>query len=474
MTFGQTLKQLLNISGIKSAHLAAALGYDTSYISRWVNDIKLPSLRGNDDLFEKIAAIIVSGSDSQAIERLGVAYGTETAWLEETLASALKVAYDGSASPSAHIAANPNAMLLHGSGNAGTTGMYSDAILRALEEADGDSVDFFTTTPLELYSNKNMRFWDEVLSAPGITDDVRITVHQIVDMEAFSKNIDTYCSTICTLSKFDPRVRYEFYVSEDMPSCSPGYITAIGENLMCWILYSGISPEPHMILCNDRAVLRRFMSGVHAMLPFRPKLLSFLGKDELEKSHFLYDFVMSGSLRYLLYTMHPIYIDDAFARDIASRYLPELANDDFQMYYNSLCSNAKREVILYRSALLEYIYSGHIFLFGREMQLEREDRAVHLKQLLENMRSGACQLKILNDDNPLLSRRDTHLSVYLSRSGGFMAGIENDWYASIKISSQKSVEYFNTFFTHLFSLDGEYMLSGAAAEEFIERGLELM
>ena len=84
MTFGQTLKQLLNISGIKSAHLAAALGYDTSYISRWVNDIKLPSLRGNDDLFEKIAAIIVSGSYSQAIDRLGVAYGTETAWLEET------------------------------------------------------------------------------------------------------------------------------------------------------------------------------------------------------------------------------------------------------------------------------------------------------------------------------------------------------------------------------------------------------
>lgn len=51
MTFGQTLKQLLTLSGIKSAHLADALGYDTSYISRWVNDIKLPSLKNNEDLF---------------------------------------------------------------------------------------------------------------------------------------------------------------------------------------------------------------------------------------------------------------------------------------------------------------------------------------------------------------------------------------------------------------------------------------
>ena len=43
---------------MKSAHLADALGYDTSYISRWVNDIKLPSLKNNDDLFLKISRTI--------------------------------------------------------------------------------------------------------------------------------------------------------------------------------------------------------------------------------------------------------------------------------------------------------------------------------------------------------------------------------------------------------------------------------
>ena len=54
---------------MKSAHLADALGYDTSYISRWVNDIKLPSLKNNDDLFLKISRTIVGGSDEAAIER---------------------------------------------------------------------------------------------------------------------------------------------------------------------------------------------------------------------------------------------------------------------------------------------------------------------------------------------------------------------------------------------------------------------
>ena len=79
---------------MKSAHLADALGYDTSYISRWVNDIKLPSLKNNDDLFLKISRTIVGGSDEAAIERLCQAYGSEYAWLEETLESTLKTAYD--------------------------------------------------------------------------------------------------------------------------------------------------------------------------------------------------------------------------------------------------------------------------------------------------------------------------------------------------------------------------------------------
>lgn len=45
MTFGQTLKQVLAISGLRASYLANDLGYDDSYISRWLSGQKLPSLR---------------------------------------------------------------------------------------------------------------------------------------------------------------------------------------------------------------------------------------------------------------------------------------------------------------------------------------------------------------------------------------------------------------------------------------------
>ena len=45
MTFGRTLQELTRLCGVKRCNLADALGYDPSYISRWINGVKHPSLR---------------------------------------------------------------------------------------------------------------------------------------------------------------------------------------------------------------------------------------------------------------------------------------------------------------------------------------------------------------------------------------------------------------------------------------------
>ena len=56
MTFGRTLQELTRLCGVKRCNLADALGYDPSYISRWINGVKHPSLRSNDALPAQIAA----------------------------------------------------------------------------------------------------------------------------------------------------------------------------------------------------------------------------------------------------------------------------------------------------------------------------------------------------------------------------------------------------------------------------------
>lgn len=473
MTFGQTLKQLLTLSGMKSAHLADALGYDTSYISRWVNDIKLPSLKNNDDLFLKISRTIVGGSDEAAIERLCQAYGSEYAWLEETLESTLKTAYDNASKQAQGPSLSHNASLLLGGHLPDPSSVFADAIIRSAEEKGSGTVNVTVTIPLNIYSNRNMDFWRDILANPAVGGSLSITVEQVIEMSSFKANIDSYCAAIMTLLRFDKGVRYEFLLGDSAAGSGCSFIS-IENSLMCCVLENWLTHEDALMLCSDQGVMRQISSKLSSSLKYCQPLISYSDKNELEASHFLYDFVMSGSLRYLLTVMHPIYIDEGFLSELAARYNSELPDNEFHMYYNNLCSNTEREVILYRTALLEYIYSGRIYLFGREIQLDKADRAEHLKQLLENMRSGACTLKILNDENPLLCRKDTRLSVYLSRSTGFMASNESGWYSSFRFCSHRIVELFNTFFTHLWQLDGEYLLTGSDAEEFIRRGLMLM
>ena len=74
MTFGQTLRQLLSVGGVKLTHLANGLGYDSSYVSRWINDIKSPSLKNNSELFFKISETIISCCTDSGLEQLREQY----------------------------------------------------------------------------------------------------------------------------------------------------------------------------------------------------------------------------------------------------------------------------------------------------------------------------------------------------------------------------------------------------------------
>ena len=54
MQFGATLKELLSYTDIKMYNLADELGYGKSYLSKWVNGVKLPSPKDIDALSYQI------------------------------------------------------------------------------------------------------------------------------------------------------------------------------------------------------------------------------------------------------------------------------------------------------------------------------------------------------------------------------------------------------------------------------------
>ena len=54
-TFGEILREQVEAAGIKESELANVLGYDPTYISKWMNGSKLPSARNAQRIISQIA-----------------------------------------------------------------------------------------------------------------------------------------------------------------------------------------------------------------------------------------------------------------------------------------------------------------------------------------------------------------------------------------------------------------------------------
>ena len=65
MSFGEMLKEILTVNDIKMYNLAGALGYDKSYISKWVNGAKLPPSKDIDKLTERIGSFVAKECDEE-------------------------------------------------------------------------------------------------------------------------------------------------------------------------------------------------------------------------------------------------------------------------------------------------------------------------------------------------------------------------------------------------------------------------
>ena len=66
--FGSTLRSIIKVCGVKSYILADALGYDPSYLSKWLNNSKRPPAAMIDGTAEEIAKVCVHSGDTSAFE----------------------------------------------------------------------------------------------------------------------------------------------------------------------------------------------------------------------------------------------------------------------------------------------------------------------------------------------------------------------------------------------------------------------
>ena len=65
--FGAALRAQMEKLGLKESQLAEALGYDATYISKWVSGSKLPSSRNAQQIIQKVSDFLQNSRKSKRI-----------------------------------------------------------------------------------------------------------------------------------------------------------------------------------------------------------------------------------------------------------------------------------------------------------------------------------------------------------------------------------------------------------------------
>ena len=70
ITFGKLLEKLLHLSNQKKSSLAKALGYDVSYISKWITGKNLPTQKNISDVCKITSEFIVDSLNMSHMQEL--------------------------------------------------------------------------------------------------------------------------------------------------------------------------------------------------------------------------------------------------------------------------------------------------------------------------------------------------------------------------------------------------------------------
>ena len=480
MTFGQTLKQALNAGGVRISALAGELGYDVSYISRWTSDKKLPSLKTNDELFSKIARFIVcscSASDMLTLTKnLGLSADavSDAVLAQQELAGKLARAYlDCSAQPrSAAVEIQNNASISMTAAKS-LHEIIAATIASLCDNPERDVINCITNAPIHLFNAEEVSFFGPIYGNSAITKT--LVFHQMINPEHLRRHLDLYCEAICKFLSQVPDIRYEFYSVEGLDERSDP-VVIIENGLFFQYLSNPCSGTKYMLISQDKALVFDIYSDAERKLNICRMMLKHRLLSRLTEKQFFFQYIMSGGKRLILTSMYPLFMETDQLRALLEQHPLGISADEAVSAFLLSAMNAPKRIVLLKSAIIRYIHCGSICLIGRHIQISREERLKHLHRLLEVLRScGESCLTIINDETPILNPGDIKVSLFLSEGAAFAEHRDSNFETGfVQFKDLALIECLNEYHSHLEALGDRYSLSGEAALQFIERGLEML
>lgn len=483
MTFGETLRELLDITNIKSVNLASALDYDVSYISKWLNGVKKPSAKNSASICRRIASYLSKNSSPRATEKLcrdynlKIGLGTEGVQqrLEDALTLILKDALTEKSTAKRKDTLQPlgegNCTMLRNAEEILTLSVEAIARHFSRSSDENSMLDVICMLPLNSPFSGYRQFL-RLLDERKANYPTRMRLHWLLRETDLLEKPVLYCRCISSVLETPDKIQAAFYTqTADAPSTPE--IMVIKNSLLAVKLPGFFGGHNSAIASmHPQLIWDAYQQADRYLQQIATPVLSSPADDLIHNRHFR-AFLMEDTFFCILRHIQLFQLPEALWDSVEKQY-GESGCCPLIHQMRHMCTRTQVHTILYKSALISYIFEGDVHLFNLPISLSPEDRRRHLLYLAEQLEDNpAFSLLVLEDENPFLPADELFCSIFFSSDNLFTLYITED--GTVRSSSYSSSllnQAFCTTFQNIQEEGQRFFMERSALITLLRRGAE--
>ena len=462
MEFGRLIEKIIQFSGQKNYSLAVELGYDVSYISKWVNSTMLPTVKNIKNICNITANFVVNSATESSKDEILNYFDVsidksddKNKILKETIEEKLNDAYiysynkynkksynKDNSELNGIIDINPRLRKRHlekelSSFLQGTDkpDIFILCDLFSLNKEDKVNIAGFRKGVSSEFKNGKIRF---LISFDDTVDDV------IFNIELFLRMLTS-----------SNKAEFELYSCDFSANT---LILVVKDKCFHSAIYDKTNKCLFTSTSTDNAVIDEMYDTLDEMANTQSRsTFSELTPEEMILSQNYMSYVMGKDLKWLMGNMNQLLMPSDLFFEIGESVFGNYPNvlsrlKRIDAILQNATYNSEIDILLYQSALEKYVINGEANFFNIPVKLtinQRERHLAYIQELLEreNIRFKTIENSLVED-----FKKDENTSVYLSKNISFLKVDANNKDNDYLIVKDKNLsKIFDTFYEEIWT-----------------------
>ncbi|MEY8491694.1 hypothetical protein AALC16_01625 [Lachnospiraceae bacterium 29-91] len=476
MGFGEKLRIILELHDIKVYNLASYLGYDASYISKWMTGSKTPSSKHVRKINCAISEFCAKeGTSAQKKETLAflksdIDYTNSDAYA--TIISKYLSDSDEISESTSPSSGDPSFSLMSGKDFTSVQKRLDYFSIFNTHLSQINCTEFTCVMTFPVF----MTLYKALLDLSSECFE-HITIHVLAVPALLHTSAKDLCKKIMPFFSLYPRKKILFYSADPSVSNRPANdFLIVKDAFMIRPVSLLFTQAEQCTAITDPEFVSENYDSVMAYLEHTPSLWISAPDRSLIARTESYRFDLDTTHRYLCHILAPT----ANAKSLSSLLDETFSSEsDSEFVYKKYRQDTShiRDMLVYESTLLDFLSTGHLQISSCvNVALSEKDRAFYLEELIAETRlkSNPMSLQIVKDQNPVLSYTDFSMNLTLGSNTGFLWNCSNDSYEIFYLRTPEAIEIFYSIFRQLKEMPERYLVPQDKSIAFIQRLLEFL